>query len=106
VIPKDSGHWITAQLLPALAAPLARRGIELVWDPSIVEWLHDHWSKHPEASALERFVEHEISPVLVRELQEGRRVNSGQRFLVRRHQDSVLVEAIPASASQSPPTER
>jgi ATP-dependent Clp protease ATP-binding subunit ClpC len=106
VIPKDSGQWITTHLLPALAAPLARKGIELVWDPSIVAWLHERWSKHPEPSALERFAENEISPVLVRELQERRRTNSGERFLVRRHQDSVLVESIPAAASQPLTPER
>jgi ATP-dependent Clp protease ATP-binding subunit ClpA len=85
-------------LLPALAAPLARRGIELVWDPSLVDWLHDRWSKHPEATAIERFAENEISPVLVRELQERRRPTSGERFRVRRHNESVLVEAIPPGA--------
>jgi len=106
IIPKDSGQWITTHLLPALAAPLAKRGIELVWDPSIVEWLHDRWSKQRETTALERFAESEISPVLVRELQERRRSIAGERFLVRRHQDSVLVESIPAGASQTPPTER
>jgi ATP-dependent Clp protease ATP-binding subunit ClpC len=98
IIPKDSGQWITTRLLPALAAPLARRGVELVWDPSIVEWLHDRWSKHPEPSAIERFAEDEISPVLVRELQERRRTASGDRYRVRLHNDSVLVEAIPPGA--------
>ena len=97
--PRDSGQWITTHLLPALAAPLSRRGIELVWDPSIVAWLHGHWSKKPEANALERFAEHEISPVLVRELQERRRTAAGERFRVLRHNDSVLVESIPAGAS-------
>ena len=95
IIPKDSGQWITTRLLPALAAPLARRGVELVWDSSIVDWLHDRWSKHPEPSAFERFAEKEISPVLVRELQERRRTASGERYRVRRDNDSVLVEAIP-----------
>ena len=99
VRPKDSGQWITTRLLPALAAPLARRGIELVWDPTIVDWLHDQWSKRPEPNAIERFAEDEISPVLVRELQERRRTMSGERFRVRRHNDSVLVESIPAGAS-------
>jgi hypothetical protein len=97
-IPKDSGQWITSRLLPALAAPLARRGVELVWDPTIVDWLHDRWSKHPEAGAIERFAEDEISPVLVRELQERRRTQTGERFRVRRHNDSVLVEAITSGA--------
>jgi len=101
----DSGQWITTQLLPALGAPLARRGIELVWDPSIVEWLHHRWSKHPESHALERFAEHEISPVLVRELQERRRTNSGERFLVRRQDEAVLVEAI-LPTTTSPTQER
>jgi ATP-dependent Clp protease ATP-binding subunit ClpC len=94
----NSGQWITTHLLPALAAPLSRRGIELVWDPSVVTWLDDYWAKKPEAKALERFAENEISPVLVRELQERRRTSAGERFLVRRTNDSVLVEAIPAGA--------
>jgi hypothetical protein len=32
--------------------------------------------------------------------------DSGERFLVRRHQDSVLVESIPAAASQPLTPER
>ena len=99
IIPKDSGQWITSRLLPALAAPLARRGIELVWDSTIVDWLHDQWAKQPEAHAIERFAENEISPVLVRELQERRRTVSGERFRVHRHNDNVLVEAIPPGSS-------
>ncbi len=99
----NSGQWITSQLLPALAAPLARRGIELVWDPSIVEWLHTRWSKQPESNALERFAENEISPVLVRELQERRRTQAGERYLVRRQDEAVLIEAIPPTPP--PPTQ-
>ena len=99
VMPKDSGRWITSRLLPALAAPLARRGVELVWDTTILEWLEDRWAKNPEPNAIERFAENEISPVLVRELQENRRTRNGERFLVRRHNESVLVEAMPTGAS-------
>lgn len=91
---KTTTEWITGQLLPALAAPLARRGIELVWDPTVVDWLHEEWATRPEMRALEQLAEREISRTLVRELQERRRPVAGERYRVQRVNALILIEAV------------
>jgi len=100
-VAKTANEWITGQLLPALAAPLARRGVELVWDPTVVDWLHEEWASRPEMRALEQLAEREISRTLVRELQERRKPVPGQRYRVQRVNALILIEAVVDTSSPS-----
>ena len=87
-------EWITARLLPDVAARHREHGVTLEWDASIVTWLAGAWSANASAREVEQLVEHEISPALVRALYQGSSPVPS-RYVVKRQQANLVVERIP-----------
>jgi ATP-dependent Clp protease ATP-binding subunit ClpC len=90
---EESSEWITTRLLPEVAARHRERGVELVWDASVVEWLAAEWKASHDMRGLERQVENQIGRALVRELYSGSAPASG-RCVVKRQSASVIVERV------------
>lgn len=86
--------WITARLLPQVAARHREHGVNLEWDPSIVQWLATEWSTRGSTRELEHLVEHEIAPALVRALYQGASPVPS-RYVIRRQQANLIIERLP-----------
>jgi ATP-dependent Clp protease ATP-binding subunit ClpC len=85
--------WITTRLLPEMAARHRERGVELVWDPSVVDWLAAEWKTSRDTRGLERQMENQIGAALVRELYSGATPVVG-RCVVKRQSATVVVERV------------
>ncbi|HLV80213.1 MAG TPA: AAA family ATPase, partial [Chthonomonadaceae bacterium] len=64
-------QWIEHTLLPDLAARYSRHGLNIHWDPSLIEWLAGHQAADTNARDWERLVDERLSPLLLPYLPKG-----------------------------------
>lgn len=66
--------WLKEWILPSLVERYQRQGLEVEWDPSLVEWLSATIMAAGELSQGERLIEEQVLPVLVPYLNQPGRV--------------------------------
>lgn len=83
--------WIERNVLGALARRHRDRGIELVWDSSVLAWLGAAYASDRDERAIERLVEREIGTVLLRDVWSAPG-QGNSRVVVRRLGEKVVAQ--------------
>jgi ATP-dependent Clp protease ATP-binding subunit ClpA len=92
-----SRSGVEGNLLSVIADRHRERGIELQWDPTVLDWLGAVYESNRDERRLEKLVEREIGPVLIRALRGVVGVKA-PRYVVRRVGSEVVIEVIGESA--------
>ena len=58
--------WIRSSLLEELSVSYKNLNLEVKWDESVVRWLSDEYNRQPSEDLLERIVDEQITPVVMR----------------------------------------